>query len=244
MSQKKILLLQSRPEQAASDNEFDAFCIMGGIDPERIERVRMETGVFPTIDLDKYSVVLMGGGPANFAYQQDEKTEVQRAFEPWLFSLFDDIRLKNIPFFGACLGIGALVTYAGGSMSFDYGEAVGAVEISVTEEGRADPVFKRVPGVFSAFVGHKEGTVSVPDTLKVLAKNETCIQAVRLGDNMYGTQFHPELDPAGLALRIEIYKFAGYFEPEEADDLIAAAWASDVGETATHVLRDFIKEYA
>ena len=42
------------------------------------------------------------------------------------------------------------------------------------------------------------------------------MQAFRLGRNVYATQFHPELDVAGLVTRIEVYRHFGYFEPHEA----------------------------
>jgi GMP synthase (glutamine-hydrolysing) len=50
----------------------------------------------------------------------------------------------------------------------------------------------------------------------ILAYSESCpVQAFRVGTRVYATQFHPELDLDGLATRIEVYKYAGYFEPEE-----------------------------
>ncbi len=42
---------------------------------------------------------------------------------------------------------------------------------------------------------------------------------LRIGQNVYSTQFHPEADAAEFKLRIEIYKNYGYFPPEEAENL-------------------------
>jgi GMP synthase (glutamine-hydrolysing) len=39
-----------------------------------------------------------------------------------------------------------------------------------------------------------------------------------VGDNVYATPFHPELD-AGICTRIDVYKNNGYFAPESAETL-------------------------
>ena len=54
------------------------------------------------------------------------------------------------------------------------------------------------------------------------------MQAFRIGGHVYATQFHPELDAAGLCTRIEVYKHAGYFEPRQAGALKAQARRSNV----------------
>ena len=239
----KFLLLQSRPEEQVSEDEFKAFCRFGNINESDVERLQMHL-VQPKVDLSKYKAVLMGGGPANFAYKDEEKSAEQKAFEPWLFSLLDEIIDKRIPFFGACLGMGALITHAGGEMSLQMGEPVGAVKIRLQEDARNDDLLAGVPSEFSAFVGHKEGAWDIPDSVTVLASSETCAQLIKVGKCAYATQFHPELDAPSLALRIKAYKHEGYFAPEEADELIAAAMQSDVDETATLVLRNFVKRFS
>jgi predicted GNAT family N-acyltransferase len=64
----------------------------------------------------------------------------------------------------------------------------------------------------------------------------------RVGQNVYATQFHPEGDSDGFILRIQVYKHFGYFDPNEADQLIQA-----VNQTPTpyaqHVLRRFVQRY-
>ncbi|MGE5309486.1 MAG: glutamine amidotransferase-related protein [Sphaerimonospora mesophila] len=234
---QKVLLLQSRPELEANDDEFRAFCRFGGLDESQVVRLQMHE-TQPAINLNDFSAVLMGGGPANFAYDDDHKSPEQKAFEPWLWRLFDQIVAEDKPFFGACLGLGALVTHAGGRMSFEAGESVGAVNVRLVAQ---DPILAHIPRNFAAFVGHKEGAKEVPASLTILAWNDTCVQMVRRGQNVYGTQFHPELDPAGLELRINTYRHAGYFAPEEADKLIAAGWQSGVDDAPTTILRAFVR---
>jgi GMP synthase (glutamine-hydrolysing) len=69
------------------------------------------------------------------------------------------------------------------------------------------------------------------------------VQAFRIGSHVYATQFHPELDAAGLCTRIEVYKHAGYFEPEQASELMAQARRSNVTWPPA-ILRRFVQRYA
>jgi GMP synthase (glutamine-hydrolysing) len=69
------------------------------------------------------------------------------------------------------------------------------------------------------------------------------VQAFRIGSHVYATQFHPELDVAGLCTRIDVYKHAGYFEPEQAGELKAQARRSNVIHPPA-VLRRFAQRYA
>ena len=69
------------------------------------------------------------------------------------------------------------------------------------------------------------------------------MQAFRIGSHVYATQFHPELDAAGLCTRIDVYKHAGYFEPEQAGELKAQARRSNVTHPPA-ILRRFAQRYA
>ena len=56
---KPFLLLQSRPEDSASDSEYKAFCHFGGLNSNELERLRLDTGTYPKIDLNKYSGIIL-----------------------------------------------------------------------------------------------------------------------------------------------------------------------------------------
>lgn len=241
-SKKPFLLLQSRSEDEASDDEYQAFLKFGGLKPAELTRLRLDMGMRPQIALDDYAGVLMGGGAANFAYGDAQKSPEQREFEAYILPLIQRIVATDTPFLGACLGVGALVTALGGRTSFDYSEAVGAVDIRLTPEAKNDPLLAGMPAEFRGFVGHKEGVVEPPSRCVVLARSSTCVQMLRVGRNVYATQFHPELDAAGLALRINIYKHAGYFAPSEAQSLIDAVRREHVTEPVK-ILQQFIKRY-
>jgi GMP synthase (glutamine-hydrolysing) len=125
-----------------------------------------------------------------------------------------------------------------------YAEPIGAVPITLTREGRQDPLLSGLPTTFDAFVGHKEAISGLPDHAVLLASSPACpVQAFRIGSHVYATQFHPELDVAGLCTRIDVYKHAGYFEPEQAGELKAQAHRSNVVHPPA-ILRRFVQRYA
>lgn len=241
---KPFVLLATRAEDDAADDEYDAMLRFGGLTPDQLRRVRLEAGPMPPIDLDDVSGVVIGGSPFTTSDPPERKTPVQRRVEAELAALVAEVIARDAPFLGACYGVGTLGVVAGGVVDGTYAEAVGAVPVSLTDEGRADPVFGALPDVFDAFVGHKEAIRVPPPGAVVLATSPACpVQAFRLGRNQYATQFHPELDIAGIITRIEVYRHSGYFAPDEVEALTAQVRQADVS-AATLVLRSFVERYA
>lgn len=241
---KPFLLLQSRPEPEAADNEYEAFWRFGQLQPNQLKRIAMDQGELGPINLEEYSGVILGGGPGNVTDTPEQKTPAQRKFEPILYKLLAEIVQRDFPLLGACLGVGLLANALGGVVSKDFGETVGPVPISLTPAGKADPLLQDVPETFTAFVGHKEGCAVLPKTATLLASSPKCpVQMYRVGQNVYATQFHPELDADGLELRVNIYKHHGYFEPDEVNRLTAIARAATITEPEK-ILRRFVQRYA
>jgi GMP synthase (glutamine-hydrolysing) len=116
--------------------------------------------------------------------------------------------------------------------------------IELNDDGRADQLFGVLPGTFTALLGHKEAVSRLPDGAVLLASSATCpVQAFRLGQHVYATQFHPELDLAGIIARTEAYRHFGYFEPHEADDVIERSRAAHITEPP-RILARFVELYA
>lgn len=240
---RPFLFLGVRPEDAAADDEYAAMLRCTGLTEGTLRRVRLEAGPLPPVDLAAWSGIVLGGGPFCVSDPPDTKSAVQRRVEDDLSRLLDAVVPADTPFFGACYGIGTLGRHQGGLVDRTYPEPVGAVTVELTPAGRADPVLGAAPPTFAAFVGHKEGLTVPPRHAVVLASSAGApVQAFRVGRNVYATQFHPELDVAGLTTRVEAYRFDGYFPPEEADAVVAAARAS--GVRVPGVLQAFVRRYA
>ena len=240
---KPFLLLASRAEDEAADDEYAAFLRGSGLEAERLHRLRMEAGPLPAIDLDAYAGVIVGGGPFNSSDPEEQKSPAQRRVERELGPLLDEIVARDFPFLGACYGIGTLGVHQGGVIDRTYGEPIGAVSIGITADGLADPMLEGLPEEFDAFVGHKEACCALPPAAVLLAGSAGCpVQMFRIKTNLYATQFHPELDVAGIITRVRVYRDAGYFPPEELDELIDRLSRAIVTEPP-RILENFVARY-
>ena len=240
---KKILILQMRPNNEAADSEFEAFLRVGKIDRGQVHRVRVEQLEKFEIDINNYCAIIAGGSPFEVSCPDNKKSDVQKQIESFFNSLFDQVIAIDFPFLGACSGNGLLGNYCGATISSKYSEPQSSVTVSVTEEGEKDALLIGLPKQFLAFVGHKEACDNVPPSAVLLVSSKPCpVQMFRIKKNIYATQFHPEADADEFILRIKIYKYHGYFPPEQAGELISAI--KDV-ETpvAKEILRRFVFKY-
>jgi GMP synthase (glutamine-hydrolysing) len=241
---RPFLLLSTRAEDLAAEEEYAAFLRCTGLPTDRLHRHRMEAAPLPDLDLDDYAGVFVGGGPYNSSDPWETKSATQRRVERELFALLDEVVRRDFPFFGACYGIGTLGVHQGGVIDRTYGEPVAPVGIRLTPEGTADPVLAGLPAEFDAFVGHKEACRVLPPSAVLLAGSPACpVQMFRVKTNLYATQFHPELDLPGLITRIRIYRHEGYFPPEELAALEARLAPAVVTEPG-RMLANFAARYA
>jgi len=239
-----FLLLASRAEDSAADDEYAAYLRYGGLEERELRRVRLEAAPLPDLDLADYSGVIVGGSPFTSSDPPEQKSPVQHRVERELSGLLDELVARDFPFLGACYGVGTLGTHQGAVIDRTYGEPLGGVEIELTGAGFADPILKGIPGSFTAFTGHKEACTALPPHAVLLARSEACpVHMFRIRTNLYATQFHPELDVDGLVTRIDIYRHAGYFPPESAEQLMENARQFTVTEPMK-VLRNFVDRYA
>jgi GMP synthase (glutamine-hydrolysing) len=240
---KPFLLLATRSEDEAADDEYAGFLAAGDLAPEQLQRVRLEAVPMPSIDLDEYSGIIVGGSPFNASDPVEVKSRVQRRVEAELAALLDHILARDFPFLGACYGVGLLTSHLGGVLDGTWSEEAGPTWISLTDEGAADPLFAALAPTFEAFVGHKEACSALPRGAVLLATGQNCpVQAFRVGSNVYATQFHPELTNAGILTRIRIYREYGYFDPDAMEDVIAAIDASIVTEPA-NLMKAFVLRF-
>jgi GMP synthase (glutamine-hydrolysing) len=241
---RPFLFLGIRAQDGAADDEYAAVLRCAGLDERDVRRVRIERDVLGPIDLDAWSGIVVGGGPWNISDPQESKSPDQVRGEARLRELALQVVEADFPFLGACYGVGTLGTLAGGVVDRTWSEPIGAVAVSLTAEGAADQLLGELPPVFDAFLGHKEAVSRLPDGAVLLASSATCpVQAFRLGEHVYATQFHPELDVDSIVMRIETYQDFGYFGPGEGEELISRARASVVTEPP-RILERFVELYA
>lgn len=118
---------------------------------------------------------------------------------PWLIdarSLMKDVVANDIPFFGICLGGQLLAAAVDGKVEPTPVPEIGVASFRVTADAAQDSVFGHLAGKeVVAAEWHKDYITDLPDEAVVLAGNDVCpVQAFRMGKNVYGVQFHPEID--------------------------------------------------
>ena len=243
MSQTPLpfLLLSTRPELEAAEAEYASFRALMGLDSEQLIQIRVNEEPLPEITLDDYSGIILGGGPLNAT--EPEKGEHQLRIEADLAGLVRRIIAADFPFFGTCYGIGIVALTVGSPLSRTYGETPSCITVQVSPEGKADPLFAGMPDSFSTLVGHVEAADAVPENGVLLVSGENCpVQMYRLGENVYITQFHPELEPETFAQRLRIYKNNGYYDLSEYDRIAGEAFRADL-TVDNALLRNFRTRY-
>ena len=141
-------------------------------------------------NLDSYDGLIVLGGPMNV-------DEVEK--HPHLVTemhLIEQAIQKDIPILGVCLGAQLMAKVLGASVSRNPEREIGWYDVSLTENGCVDPLFKSFQKVEKIFQWHGD-TFDIPSSAIHLASTPTCTgQAFRYGDRVYGFQFHLEVDEA------------------------------------------------
>lgn len=237
---KPFLLIATREHDQAAADEYQVVLRHAGLRPDELQHLRLEAAPMPSIALDDYAGILLGG--SSFNVSDAVKSPVQLRVETELAALLDRVIAADFPFLGMCYGIGIIVDALGGTVSTANGEPVSAAEVRLSEAGMADPLLAGIGDSFHAFVAHKEGCATAPSGVDVLGVGTVCpLQIIRVGRHVYATQFHPELDADELAARMKIYANAGYFAPDEYAALVAQAKASPVDGRQHLLLRNFVQ---
>lgn len=245
---KPFLLLAVRTEDAAADAEYQAFLRFGGLSAAELVRVRLESApldvLLPGLDWGEYSGVILGGSPFTSCDPPAQKSPVQVRVEAELDRLIGEVLASDVPFLGSCYGISTLGRHLGGVLDGTFAEPAGAVPVSLTAEGLADPLLAGLPETFLAFVGHKEALRTLPPCAVLLATSAACpVQMFRAGRHQYAIQFHPELDVPGIVERMRIYQHYGYFHPDDLDVIIEYVSMANL-TWPPRILANFTARYA
>ncbi len=238
---KKILVLQFRSEDLASDNEFeDVILGIGGLKENEVHRVRLEHGEMSEINLDDYNGVIACGGPYDSSKPAKEKSESQIKSEEKFSEIIKEVIEKDKLFLSICF-IGLVNKICDGKVSKEkYSEDPAVVDVILTEEGKEDKITNGISDKFRAIVAHKEAWQNAGEGVTVLAESEGCpFELMRVKNNVYACQFHPDLDVGGLEFRLNIYKNFGYCDPDEIEEIIGGMRGEDVSESLK-ILTNFV----
>jgi GMP synthase-like glutamine amidotransferase len=138
-------------------------------------------------DIDRFDAVVVLGGPMNVD-EEDKYPFLKKENE-----FIQQVLKKEIPFLGICLGSQLLAKACRAKVTKSPQKEVGFFDVSLTEDGKKDPLFQRLSQDVLVYQWH-EDMFAIPSEAKLLAGSKGCPhQALRVGKNAYGLQFHVEV---------------------------------------------------
>jgi GMP synthase (glutamine-hydrolysing) len=198
----RYLLLQVRnADDPMRAHEIQSFSRVLRISPERIDVHDMLSGLPVRRTIDRADMILLGGS-GHYSATGDGQ---------WLMrglGLLRNLHAERKPTFASCWGFQAMARAMGGEVLKDMQRAeVGTHTLTLTEAGKADPIFGPLGETFFGQMGHEDCVIRLPDSAVLLASSRrTENQAYCFHDApMYCTQFHPELNRKDLLARVKTY---------------------------------------
>ena len=134
--------------------------------------------------------VILSGGPAS-VYEEGAPQ-----IPSWVFE-------QRLPVLGICYGMQALVHQLGGKVSpgakQEFGYAVLHQDGPDSETGAGSVLFNGLPTEFQVWMSHGDRVETLPPGFSGMAYTENSpVAAIGNGENMFGIQFHPEVNHTPL----------------------------------------------
>jgi GMP synthase (glutamine-hydrolysing) len=151
-----------------------------------LEEWSLAWGTPPPRPIDDYGAVFIFGG-AMHADQDDH--------HPWLRDenfFIQRLLDLHVPVLGVCLGAQLIAKACHAGVGPSSRPEIGWCEIELLGDAPSDPVLGPLPARCEAFQWHHY-TYGVPAGAVELARSSVCTQAFRLGDAVWGIQFHAEV---------------------------------------------------
>lgn len=154
----------------------------------------------PALVLNGYHGVILGGS-GDFDFDGNRATHdparnMSVTFLKRLAPLLAYVLEHDVPTFGICYGHQLLGAHHGVSVRHDREQQkTCSHQVQISAEHSEHPLFFGVPDVFHAHYGHKDVLHQIPEGATLLASGGSrCqISALQYKNNIFSTQFHPEL---------------------------------------------------
>jgi GMP synthase-like glutamine amidotransferase len=204
--------------------------------------VLMERGdAFPPVDT--FDIILVLGGPMD-VWDIDH--------HPWLVeekrAIRRFVRELGRPYLGLCLGHQLLADALGGTCGPQRPKQIGPFSIELTAEGRRAPIFSGFEPVFPAYKWHGVRVAQLPDDGMRLAQSDQCrCEAMQIGANAFGVQFHPEFCESthrewhSIPGSPEAYIQRFGEKAREAAEIESAPFLADYEANASRLCRNFME---
>lgn len=204
---RRILLIQSRTSAERLNAEQACYLrAIGGAAECHFES---------TLDVEKdwesparivagYDAVVLGGSSDFFLHGGKGEGETERIGAREVLdrvrSLVEYVLDSGMPFLGVCFGHQLVAEIRGGGVTHDHAQKkFGTYAVTLTDAGRDDALFARLPDRFHAQYAHRDSVTALPRGSTLIGTGNACrFAALRYGERAYTFQFHPELLPDDL----------------------------------------------
>ena len=130
--------------------------------------------------------VILSGGPAS-VYEEGAPQ-----IPDWVFE-------RHLPVLGICYGMQALVHQLGGKVSPGAKQEFGYAVLHQDDSKGGSTLFNELPPSFQVWMSHGDRVETLPPGFTGMAYTENSpVAAIGNGDNMFGIQFHPEVNHTPL----------------------------------------------
>lgn len=209
---RPVLILQHHPVE--TPGVFAEVLAERGLS---IHTVRPDLGEPIPSDSGTFAGVIAMGGPMG-VYEDDRY--------PWLRAEDRLLRAaisREQPTLGICLGSQLIAKAAGARVAPGGEKEIGWYPVTLTRNGRADPLFAGFPGTFESFEWHGDVFDLPPGAVNLVGSARYAHQAFRIGRRVYGLLFHLEVTASMVRAMAEAFReeLAGLGDPSRLNGILA-----------------------
>ncbi|HHS94428.1 MAG TPA: type 1 glutamine amidotransferase [Rhodobacterales bacterium] len=152
----------------------------------------VKDGVFPAGNVGDFGGYIVTGSPASVHDGLD--------WQARLSDLIREIEAARVKLFGACYGHQHIALALGGTV----GPNPGGWTFGVVECDVYNPAPWMEAGPIWLNAAHEEQVSNPPENAQILARGPGCaVGGLAIGDHVFTTQYHPEIDPDFMAALID-----------------------------------------
>ena len=128
----------------------------------------------------------------------------------------------GLPILAVCYGHQLLAHALGGEVDYNpRGREMGTVDVFLTEEAKGDELLGNYRSPIQVQVSHAQSVVQLPkNAIRLGWSQDDPNQAFRIGDRIWGLQFHPEFDKEIVQTYIDDHRAVLVKEGKDPDELI------------------------
>lgn len=220
----KVLVLKTgttHPELVARDGDYDAWFVRSlPCPPEDVTVVPVYDGAPLPPNPEDYGGIILTGSPLSVR----DEAPWMRALGEWAVARAE----AGQPVLGVCFGHQLIGEVLGGRVEQNpNGREAGTVEVQLTAEGAADPLFEGFPAQLVVQATHNDALVvppSAPGVRRLAGNSNTPWQAFAWGEHLRAVQFHPELADTSLQTLLDLRGWEGSTRPSTHGEALLRAW--------------------